>query len=231
MIFQYLFCRILVASIPSGTEYSPSLASRGSPLAEGAGRAADATGSAPVPRPARPPPRGGRREAPGGVLRAPPAPCTARRRKSQKLSVWRSDSPRCEAKELPPHSARASRSFSTRRSGGNAEVPASASRRPAKKGRFTLSSIFLAPRTAVAESECQCVFRSRGKELLTWRAPVGHPVGQKVSRQESECGGTFRETPRWKALRMALTRESNPFRRTSTRNTMHRRVLRKLRRM
>ncbi len=50
-----------------------------------------------------------------------------------------------------------------------------------KKGRFTLSSIFLAPRTAVAESECQCVFRSLGKELQTGSAPVGHPVGQKVS--------------------------------------------------
>lgn len=79
----------------------------------------------------------------------------------------------------------------------------------------------------VAESESQCVCRSLDEALSTWRTPVG----QEFSRWEFGFAGTFRETPRWKVLRMESKGESIPFRRTSSRNTMQRRVLRRLRRM
>ena len=83
--FQHLFCKILVASTPSNTEYSPSLASRGSPLAEGAGRAADAPRKRARPAPGSPPSEGGRSAGGSTPCAARPAPGLASTRIRREL--------------------------------------------------------------------------------------------------------------------------------------------------
>ena len=131
--------------IPHGELPQPRFA-RQPPLGGGRPGSGRHRETSPSPRLHRPPPRGGWREAPGGVLRAPPVPRPpfpvhpALRRPpvprppfpvprparptpgpSQETSerpVWRSASPRREAKGLPPRSAKSPRSFSTRGGAG-----------------------------------------------------------------------------------------------------------------
>jgi len=139
---------------PSRTEYSPSLASLGSPLSEGAGRAADATGERRPSRAIRRPSRALRR--PSRALRSPPRAQSARRpvRRGKPQNGPCGGVPALDAKRKGCLRGRPSLrvSIPTRRSGDNAEVPASASRRPAERAGFVYGSFRPipppAPRTA-----------------------------------------------------------------------------------
>ena len=119
-IFFLRFQHFIFILSPSRTEYSPSLASLGSPLSEGAGRAADATGERRPSRAIRRPPR---------TFRSPPRAQSARRpacrgkpQNGPRGGVSALDAKR---KRLPPRSAKPPRSFSNaeiRRQRGGARI-------------------------------------------------------------------------------------------------------------
>ena len=140
-IFFLRFQHFILILSPSRTEYSPSLASLGSPLSEGAGRAADATGERRPPRVLRRSPRALRSPStplsvahPSRAFRSPPGAQPsrrlARRGKPQNGPCGGVSAHATKRKGCLRVRPSLRVSFPTRRPGGNAEVPASASRRP-----------------------------------------------------------------------------------------------------